>query len=60
MEEIANRTLPRQMGFEWTDMIASTFLAIFFVPVFYVVFQTMAEWWSGPPEFSTESEGEHG
>ena len=28
-------------------MIASTFLAVFFVPVFFVVFQTMGEWWQG-------------
>ncbi len=28
-------------------MLASTLLAIFFVPVFFVVFQTMAEWWHG-------------
>jgi HAE1 family hydrophobic/amphiphilic exporter-1 len=30
-------------------MIASTVLAVFFVPVFFVVFQTMGEWWKGGP-----------
>jgi HAE1 family hydrophobic/amphiphilic exporter-1 len=30
-------------------MIASTVLAVFFVPVFFVVFQTMGEWWRGGP-----------
>jgi HAE1 family hydrophobic/amphiphilic exporter-1 len=29
-------------------MVASTVLAVFFVPVFYVIFQTMAEWWQRP------------
>jgi HAE1 family hydrophobic/amphiphilic exporter-1 len=28
-------------------MLASTVLAVFFVPVFYVVFQSLGEWWSG-------------
>jgi HAE1 family hydrophobic/amphiphilic exporter-1 len=28
-------------------MIASTVLAVFFVPAFYVVFQSLAEMWSG-------------
>jgi HAE1 family hydrophobic/amphiphilic exporter-1 len=28
-------------------MIASTLLAVFFVPVFYVVCQGFSEWWSG-------------
>jgi multidrug efflux pump subunit AcrB len=28
-------------------MVASTILAVFFVPVFYVLFQSMAEMWSG-------------
>ncbi len=28
-------------------MIASTVLAVFFVPVFYVLFQSFAEWWRG-------------
>jgi hydrophobe/amphiphile efflux-1 (HAE1) family protein len=29
-------------------MLAATFLAVFFVPVFYVIFQSMAEWWQRP------------
>jgi hypothetical protein len=28
-------------------MIASTVLAVFFVPVFFVLFQRLGEWWSG-------------
>jgi HAE1 family hydrophobic/amphiphilic exporter-1 len=28
-------------------MLASTILAVFFVPVFYVVFQSLAEMWGG-------------
>jgi hydrophobe/amphiphile efflux-1 (HAE1) family protein len=31
-------------------MITSTVLAVFFVPVFYVAFQTLIEWRSGPPK----------
>ncbi len=31
-------------------MLASTVLAVFFVPVFFVIFQRLAEWWSGHPE----------
>jgi HAE1 family hydrophobic/amphiphilic exporter-1 len=30
-------------------MLASTILAVFFVPVFYVVFQSLSEWLSPPP-----------
>ena len=39
-------------------MIASTVLAVFFVPVFFVIFQALGEWWTGkkpetnPPEHS--------
>jgi hydrophobic/amphiphilic exporter-1 (mainly G- bacteria), HAE1 family len=29
-------------------MIASTLLAVFFVPVFYVVFQGLSDWWKPP------------
>jgi HAE1 family hydrophobic/amphiphilic exporter-1 len=36
-------------------MIASTVLAVFFVPVFYVIFQSMAEWWKRPKRKSRES-----
>ena len=35
-------------------MIASTILAVFFVPVFFVVFQTMGEWWRGGPSQNPE------
>ncbi|MGD9637017.1 MAG: efflux RND transporter permease subunit, partial [Pirellulales bacterium] len=40
-------------------MIASTFLAIFFVPAFYVVFQSLAEWWGGRPEPSATPDLTH-
>jgi HAE1 family hydrophobic/amphiphilic exporter-1 len=32
-------------------MIASTVLAVFFVPVFYFVCQGLQEWWSGPKPY---------
>jgi multidrug efflux pump len=35
-------------------MLASTILAVFFVPVFFVVFQRLGEWWSGPPPLRAE------
>jgi len=35
-------------------MLASTILAVFFVPVFFVVFQRLGEWWSGPPPVRAE------
>ncbi len=40
-------------------MIASTVLAVFFVPVFYVVMQRFSEWWSGPvkPKVAVEANG---
>jgi len=31
-------------------MLASTILAVFFVPVFFVIFQRLSEWWSGHVE----------
>jgi hydrophobic/amphiphilic exporter-1 (mainly G- bacteria), HAE1 family len=31
-------------------MIAATLLTIFFVPVFFVLCQSLSEWWSGSPE----------
>jgi HAE1 family hydrophobic/amphiphilic exporter-1 len=31
-------------------MLASTILAVFFVPVFFVMFQRLSEWWSGHVE----------
>ena len=31
-------------------MITSTVLAVFFVPVFYVVIQKLIEWRNGPPK----------
>jgi multidrug efflux pump subunit AcrB len=40
-------------------MLASTILAVFFVPVFYVVFQSLAEMWSGrkaPPGEESQDE----
>jgi HAE1 family hydrophobic/amphiphilic exporter-1 len=30
-------------------MIAATVLAVFFVPAFFVLFQTLGEWWRGNP-----------
>ncbi|HEX3997395.1 MAG TPA: multidrug efflux RND transporter permease subunit [Pirellulales bacterium] len=42
-------------------MIAATFLTIFFVPVFFILCQSISEWWSGAPEIATkppEDEGE--
>ena len=38
-------------------MIASTVLAVFFVPVFFVLFQRLGEWWKGPqPPHGEEDE----
>jgi HAE1 family hydrophobic/amphiphilic exporter-1 len=31
-------------------MLASTILAVFFVPVFFVLLQRLGEWWSGPKQ----------
>ena len=31
-------------------MVASTILAVFFVPVFFVIFQRLSEWWTGHQE----------
>jgi HAE1 family hydrophobic/amphiphilic exporter-1 len=30
-------------------MIAATVLAVFFVPVFFVIFQSLGEWWREKP-----------
>jgi hydrophobic/amphiphilic exporter-1 (mainly G- bacteria), HAE1 family len=38
-------------------MLASTLLAVFFVPVFYVVFQRFSEWLS-PRQAEAESDAE--
>ncbi len=37
-------------------MIASTFLTIFFVPVFFVLTQSFSEWWAGKPEINPQPE----
>lgn len=37
-------------------MIASTVLAVFFVPVFFVIFQSLGEWWKGKKPEPTPSE----
>ena len=37
-------------------MIASTVLAVFFVPVFFVLIQRFAEWWQGPKVRDTDDE----
>jgi HAE1 family hydrophobic/amphiphilic exporter-1 len=39
-------------------MLASTVLAVFFVPVFFVVFQSMAEMWYGRKHKSPQAAGE--
>jgi HAE1 family hydrophobic/amphiphilic exporter-1 len=39
-------------------MIASTLLAVFFVPVFYVVMQSLSEWLSPPPAVAKPPEPE--
>jgi HAE1 family hydrophobic/amphiphilic exporter-1 len=37
-------------------MIAATFLTIFFVPVFFVLTQSLSEWWAGKPEINPQPE----
>jgi HAE1 family hydrophobic/amphiphilic exporter-1 len=39
-------------------MVASTILAVFFVPVFYVLFQSMAEMWSGRGKSQSHEDAE--
>jgi HAE1 family hydrophobic/amphiphilic exporter-1 len=41
-------------------MLASTFLAVVFVPAFFVVFQSFGEWWGhGRPQTSEQSSSEN-
>jgi hydrophobe/amphiphile efflux-1 (HAE1) family protein len=37
-------------------MLTSTFLAVFFVPIFYVAMQKLIEWKNGPPKFIAHEE----
>jgi hypothetical protein len=37
MEQTAQDVLPASMGYEWTG-------SVFFVPLFFVLFQTRSEW----------------
>ncbi|MGH9174354.1 MAG: efflux RND transporter permease subunit, partial [Vicinamibacterales bacterium] len=37
-------------------MIASTVLAVFFVPVFFVIFQGLGEWWRSPKKADDDSD----
>jgi HAE1 family hydrophobic/amphiphilic exporter-1 len=37
-------------------MLASTILAVFFTPVFFVIFQGLSEWWAGKPAEKVSAE----